>query len=215
MTASSLLVSISFIKMVKKNWPSRYLQLCNLQLRIMYYICVTIRTFPCELNNLSNSSLSKHAKKDTLLWVTDTGKSTDPNTQKNKVERSLTRVILQSLESSGWQQTVMPLKSSPLTPRPPLRHPRWALNTCIVCQHAEKKRDLKESQPQQFTEPQSKKKKINFDLYPWDWRQILLDSKYSLSVCTCKDEMHWLSGLIGPCKPWVLVGIHYECSVGE
>jgi hypothetical protein len=40
---------------------------------------INTRTFSCEPNNLSNSYLSKHAKKDMLLWVTETGKSTDQN----------------------------------------------------------------------------------------------------------------------------------------
>lgn len=151
-----------------------------------------------------------------LLWVTDTGKSTDQNTQKNQVKRGLCWVTLQSLESSGWQQTSMSLKASPPPPKsttmssPPGPSHVSGLPKCWG------KEGLKiKSAPTVHRTTVVVVALIYFDLYPWDWSQILSDSKCSLSVCMCKDEVHWLSGLIGPCEQWVHVGIYYVCSMDE
>lgn len=177
-------------------------------------ICVNTRTFPCEPDNLSNGSLSKHARKDMLLWVTDAGKSTDQNIQENGKEgtESSQPAVSEELQSGRADCNALEMSSAP-SPTTTASLP-GPLHT-MVCKMP-RKRHSKWRQPQ--VRSRVEKKKSNFDLsdlYTRGWSQILLDTSCPPSVCTCKGETHWLGGLTGPFEQWVLVGIHSGCSVGK
>lgn len=148
MTVSSLQVLFSFIKMVRKNWPHRCLYPCNLQLRIMP--CITLckhQNFPGESKNLSNISLSKHAKKDMLLWVTDTGKINRPKHAELSRERT----------ESGHPEVSGELQSDRADYNAPKRFSHHSLTTTtaslltpshLVCHNGKEKRGLQWSQAQ-------------------------------------------------------------------
>lgn len=100
----------------------------------------TRKDFPLESNSFSNGSLFKYAKKDVLLWVTDTGKINKPK-HPEELSRERTEpghpAVSEELQSDKADHNALEQFSahSPTTTTTPPPGP-----THMVCQNAEEKR---------------------------------------------------------------------------
>lgn len=170
------------------------------------------KDFPWESNSFSNSSLFKYAKKDVLLWVTDTGKSTEQNTQRNWAERGLSPVTLRLWRAAEWQSWPQ-CPWTVLCPLPDHHHhtpARPYAHGLSKCWGKEIQHDISPKLETYFTEPQFKRKNSTLtyltSTHETEARPFQIPSV--LTVCLCKDQMPWGSGLIGPFEKefsWVLI----------